>query len=116
MAPTISWREWGEAAFAEATRANVPIVLSLSTAWSEACRAMDRIMFADPEVVSTVTEHFVAVRVDADRHPDVNERYNLGGWPTTAFMTPDGDVLIGGTYLEASQFLTMAGRVREAWQ
>jgi uncharacterized protein YyaL (SSP411 family) len=116
MAGTISWREWGDAAFAEATRANVPIVLSLSTAWSEACRAMDRTTFINQDVVSTVTEHFVPVRVDADRHPDVNERYNLGGWPTTAFVTPGGDVLIGGTYLDASQFLTMAGRVRDAWR
>jgi len=35
----------------------------------------------------------VAVRVDNDRRPDINERYNMGGWPTTAFLTPDGDVL-----------------------
>ena len=40
------------------------------------------------------------IRVDADRRPDIAERYSLGGWPTTAFLTPDGDVLGGGTFVE----------------
>ena len=35
-------------------------------------------------------DRFVAVRVDADRRPDISERYTLGGWPTTAFLTADG--------------------------
>ena len=52
---------------------------------------MDRTTYADPEVAALVRDRFVAVRVDTDRRPDINERYNLGGWPTTAFLTADGD-------------------------
>ena len=72
-----------------------PILLSLVTAWSDECATMDRTTYAHPEVVSLIDERFVAVRVDADRRPDINERYNLGGWPTTVFLTERGDTLSG---------------------
>ena len=58
----------------------------------------------DPEVASLIDRQFVPVRVDADRQPDVNERYNLGGWPTTAFLTSSGAILSGGTYLSATRW------------
>ena len=45
------------------------------------------------------TTHYVPVRVDNDERPDVNARYNMGGWPTTAFLSPDGSTLTGATYL-----------------
>ena len=43
----------------------------------------------------------MCVRVDNDRHPDVNRRYNMGGWPTIAFLTPAGDIITGATYVPA---------------
>ena len=76
---------------------------------------MDRTTFGDPAVVSLVNKAFVPVRVDADRHPDVNERYNLGGWPTTVFLTSSGAILSGGTYLDAARMLTVLHQVSEAY-
>ena len=81
------WTEWSPRAFARAEAEKKPVLLSLVTAWSDECAAMDQTTFVAPDVVSLIDERFVAVRVDADRRPDVNERYNLGGWPTTAFLT-----------------------------
>ena len=97
----IPWREWSPHAFAHAEAEKKPILLSLVTAWSDECTAMDRTTYADPDVASLIDRQFVPVRVDADRQPDVNERYNLGGWPTTAFLTSSGAILSGGTYLSA---------------
>ena len=97
---TIHWREWSAAALAEAVAEHKPILLSLVTAWSEECAAMDEATYGRAEVVAVAESRFVTVRVDADRRPDLNDRYNLGGWPTTALLTPDGHVLSGGTYLE----------------
>ena len=62
------------------------------------------------------TDRFVAVRVDADRRPDINERYNLGGWPTTVFLTDRGDTLSGGTYLDASQMMAALQQVADAYR
>ena len=73
---------------------------------------MDETSYSDPRVIAAVNEHFVPVRVDNDRHPDVNRRYNMGGWPTTAFLAASGDVLTGGTYLPPDQMLESLARVK----
>jgi uncharacterized protein len=62
---------------------------------------MDRTAYYDPRIVELVTSRFIPVRVDADRRPDVNARYNLDGWPTTAVLTPTGEIMTGSTYLPA---------------
>src|SRR5688500_10183917 len=101
----VMWLEWSPVAFARAKAENKPILLSLVTAWSDECAAMDQTTYVEPDVVSLIEERFVAVRVDADRRPDVNERYNLGGWPSTVFLTSGGDTLSGATYLDAPEMI-----------
>jgi uncharacterized protein YyaL (SSP411 family) len=101
--PAVDWLAWTPEAFARAAAAGKPILLFLGAAWSPGCDEMQRTTFADAAVVALVRERFVPVRVDADARPDVNERYNLGGWPTTAFLTPDGDLLGGGTFIEPAR-------------
>jgi len=73
---------------------------------------MDETSYSDPRVIAAINEHFVPIRVDNDRHPDVNRRYNMGGWPTTAFLAASGDVLTGGTYLPPDQMLESLARVK----
>ena len=107
----IKWRPWGEPAFAEARRLGRPVLLSLSAVWCHWCHVMDETSYSDPRVIAAVNEHFVPVRVDNDRRPDVNRRYNMGGWPTTAFLAPSGDVLTGATYLPPEQMLEALARV-----
>jgi uncharacterized protein YyaL (SSP411 family) len=101
-ATEIPWLPWGTEAFQRAHASGRPVLLSIVASWSAACRAMDARVFADPAIAAAVRAHAVPVRVDADHRPDIAERYGLGGWPTTAWLTPDGDILSGGTYLEAS--------------
>jgi uncharacterized protein YyaL (SSP411 family) len=111
-AAEITWRPWGEPAFAEARRLGRPVLLSLSAVWCHWCHVMDETSYSDPRVIAAVNEHFVPIRVDNDRHPDVNRRYNMGGWPTTAFLAPSGDVLTGGTYIPPDQMLESLARVK----
>ena len=70
----------------------------------------------DPDVVSSIEQRFVAVRVDADRRPDLNERYNLGGWPSTVFLTNGGEVLSGGTYSDAERMNATLRHVADAYR
>ncbi len=70
---------------------------------------------ADPVVVTNVREHFVPVYVDSDRRPEINERYNLGGWPTNAFLTPRGELITGGTYFDVDTFRRLLVRVAQNW-
>jgi uncharacterized protein YyaL (SSP411 family) len=76
---------------------------------------MDDTTDADPDVARRVNDWFVPVRVDNDERPDVNDRYNLGGWPTTAFLTPEGELITGGTYFPAAQFSDILERVHRGW-
>ncbi len=108
----IAWRPWDEAAFAQAQREAKPILLSISAVWCHWCHVLDETSYSDPRVIATIADGFVAVRIDNDRRPDLNRRYNMGGWPTIAFLTPAGDVLAGATYLPPDRLLDLLSRVR----
>jgi uncharacterized protein len=110
----IEWLPWGADAFARAARERKPVLLSITAAWCAACHEMDRTTYADPAVAALVGDRFIPVRVDTDRRPDINERYNLGGWPTTAFLTSDGQILTGGTYVPVERMPGVLERVASA--
>ncbi len=106
MHQPIQWHEWGEQAFAAAKRENKPILLDIGAVWCHWCHVMDRESYDNPEVAKIVNENFVAVKVDRDERPDIDIRYQAavgaltgqGGWPLTAFLTPEGKPFYGGTY------------------
>jgi uncharacterized protein YyaL (SSP411 family) len=99
----IAWRPWSPAAFERARAEQKPILLSISAVWCHWCHVMDETTYSDPEVIAAINERMIPVRVDTDERPDINARYNAGGWPTTAFLTPDGDPIAAGTYVSPPQ-------------
>src|SRR6266404_3931171 len=106
MHQPIRWHEFGEEAFAAARLANKPMLLDIGAVWCHWCHVMDRESYDDAEVAAIVNEHYIAVKVDRDERPDIDSRYQAavgaltgqGGWPLTAFLTPDGKPFYGGTY------------------
>jgi len=104
-AAEIGWREWGSEAFAAARAEDKPILLGISAVWCHWCHVMDETTYSDQGVIDLINRDYVPIRVDNDLRPDVNNRYNMGGWPTTAFLTPQGDILTGATYLPPDQML-----------
>ena len=112
----IAWREWSDSAFAEAREQDKPILLGISAVWCHWCHVMDETSYSDPVVIQLVNERFIPIRVDNDQRPDVNRRYNLGGWPTTAFLTPDGELLTCGTYVPPEQMRAYLIQVSEAYR
>jgi len=111
----VRWREWGEEAFSEAERREVPILLDISAVWCHWCHVMDRTTYENEEVARLIQDSYVPVRVDNDRRPDINRRYNMGGWPTTAFLTPSGEILTGGTYFPPETMQNLLRQVSDAW-
>jgi len=103
----VRWNAWGEAAFARAQTEDKPILLDIGAVWCHWCHVMDRESYEDAEIAALINELFVAVKVDRDERPDVDARYQAavsaisgqGGWPLTAFLTPDGRPYFGGTYI-----------------
>jgi len=110
-AAEIGWRPWGDGPFEEAGAQGKLVLLSVSAVWCHWCHVMDETTYSDDSIIERVNRDFIPVRVDSDRRPDVNRRYNQGGWPTTAFLAPDGSLLTGLTYAPASRLKELLDRL-----
>ena len=110
-AAEINWHPWAEGAFVEARQLNRPILLSISAVWCHWCHVMDETTYSHPGVIDLINREYVPIRVDNDVRPDINQRYNMGGWPSTAFLTDSGDILTGGTYMPPDQMADALSRV-----
>ena len=112
----IRWHEWGSEAFEQARQQAKPILLSLSAVWCHWCHVMDETSYSDEAVIQYINDQFVPIRVDNDQRPDINLRYNMGGWPTTAFLTPEGDILTGATYLPPDRMRQLLPQLAAQYQ
>lgn len=126
----IDWYPWGEEPFAAAKSAGRPILLDIGASWCHWCHVMDETTYSDPEVARLLASHFVAIKVDRDEHPEIDRRYQRqvgtltgeGGWPLTAFLTPEGEVFLGGTFFPPTDghgrpgFRRVLGEVARLWR
>ncbi|NHT16362.1 thioredoxin domain-containing protein [Cellulomonas sp. IC4_254] len=102
----VDWYEWGEEAFAEARRRDVPLLVSVGYAACHWCHVMAHESFEDERVAAVMNSRFVNVKVDREERPDLDAAYmaatqamtGQGGWPMTVFATPEGDPFFCGTY------------------
>lgn len=125
----VDWWEFCPEAFEEAHAREVPVLLSVGYAACHWCHVMAHESFEDPEVGRYLNEHFVAIKVDREQRPDVDSIYmaatqlltGQGGWPMTAFLTPQGRVFHAGTYYPPRpvqgrpSFMQVLRAVTEAW-
>jgi len=95
----ISWHLWSNTAFTSAEAEDKPIFLYLQASWCQWCRRMESESLTDPQISLLISRYFIPIRVDTDNRPDLNLRYNMGGWPSIAVLTPEGEVITGGTFL-----------------
>ena len=126
----IHWYPWGDAAFAAARAADKPILLDIGAVWCHWCHVMDGESYEHPAIAEYLNAHFVCIKVDRDERPDIDARYQRavqaltrqGGWPLTAFLTPEGQVFYGGTYFPPDGkygrpgFQSVLAGVLEAWR
>ena len=119
----VDWFPWGEEAFAEARRRNVPILLSIGYSACHWCHVMAHECFEDAAVAAVMNATFVNVKVDREERPDLDALYmdavqaitGRGGWPMTVFLTPSADPFFGGTYFPRDQFLQLMTAVADVW-
>ena len=108
----VDWYPWGEEALSKAKREKKLIFLSIGYSSCYWCHVMERESFLDDQIAAVLNDHFVAVKVDREERPDLDEVYMRslqiysqlagspqgGGWPLTMFLSPDAKPLVGGTY------------------
>jgi uncharacterized protein len=112
----IHWHEWGDAAFRQAQEQDKPLMLFLTAFWCRFCQRMDEGAFSDNENIALLNAYFVAIRAEDTQRPDVNTRYNLNGWPTIAFMAPQGELLGATNYLPSEEFGNLLARLYTGYQ
>jgi uncharacterized protein len=120
----VEWWPWGEEAFAEARRRDVPVLVSVGYAACHWCHVMAHESFEDPATAAIVNDNVVAIKVDREERPDVDAVYmaatqamtGQGGWPMTVFTTPDGAPLYCGTYFPREPFGRLVQAVHRAWR
>ena len=120
----VDWYPWGEEAFAKAKREDKPIFLSIGYSTCYWCHVMEVESFEDPEVAAVINEHFVAIKVDREERPDIDEQYMIatqlltqrGGWPNSVWLTPQGKPWMAGTYFPKKQFISVLNQLDELWK
>src|SRR5215475_3819019 len=120
----VDWWQWGDDAFAEARRRNVPVLLSVGYSACHWCHVMAHESFEDEATARLMNDLVVPIKVDREERPDVDAVYmtatqamtGQGGWPMTVFMTPDRQPFLCGTYFPREQFKQVVSAVARAWR
>ena len=126
----MDWFPYGDEAFEQARLRDVPVMLSIGYAACHWCHVMSHESFDDPQIAQMLNENFVAIKVDREEHPLVDDTYMMatqaltgaGGWPMTIFALPDGRTVHAGTYYPKEPrgrtpgFSQVLQAVHEAWE
>jgi uncharacterized protein YyaL (SSP411 family) len=125
----IDWYPWTEEVFSRAKNEDKPIFLSIGYSSCHWCHVMEEESFRDEEVARFMNQHFVAIKVDREERPDIDNIYmtvcqvmtGSGGWPLTIIMTPGGQPFFAGTYFPKEPkfgrpgLLQILGQIAELW-
>ncbi len=120
----VHWYAWGKEAFAKAKKENKMIFLSIGYSTCHWCHVMERESFDNTLLADYLNKHFIAIKVDRERRPDVDKIYmtalmmtkGSGGWPMSSILTPEGKPFFSGTYFPPDTFLQILQRAVELWQ
>jgi uncharacterized protein YyaL (SSP411 family) len=113
----VNWQPWDDAALDEARERDVPIFLSVGYSACHWCHVMAEESFEDESIAEVLNERFVAIKVDREERPDLDSVYQTvcqlvtggGGWPLSAFLTPEGKPFYVGTYFPPEPRRNMPG-------
>ncbi|WP_103920494.1 thioredoxin domain-containing protein, partial [Candidatus Venteria ishoeyi] len=119
----VDWYPWGKAAFARAKAENKPIFLSIGYATCHWCHVMEKESFEDLEIAHFLNQHFIAIKVDREQRPDIDDIYmnavlivnGSGGWPMSSFLASDGKPFYNGTYFPPQRFLAILQQIQKLW-
>src|ERR1700712_174124 len=126
----VDWFPWGEEAIARARQLDRPIFLSIGYSACHWCHVMEHESFENEGIARVLNENFVAIKVDREERPDLDQIYmkavqmltGHGGWPMSVFLTPELKPFYGGTYWPPQSSRGMPGfdqilaAVIDAWK
>lgn len=112
----INWHHWGADIFKKAKKLDKLVFLDLTAIWCHWCHVLDETTLTDPEVIRILNRDLISVRVDTDKRPDINRRYNQGGWPSIVFLAPTGEILFGATYVKPVVMIDILNKITHMYK
>lgn len=102
----VDWWPYTQEAIEQAKKENKPIFLSIGYSSCHWCHVMAKESFSDHQTAEFLNQHFIAIKVDKEEHPDLDQYYQgacqmfsgRGGWPLSVFTLPDMRPFYAGTY------------------
>lgn len=119
----VDWYPWGEEALQKARDENKAIFLSIGYSTCHWCHVMREQTFENQAIGDFMNQHFVSIKIDRERRPDLDEQFMLvtqvatgrGGWPNSIFLTSEGEPFYAGTYFPPEQFLDLLQQISDLW-
>ncbi|MCR9293202.1 MAG: DUF255 domain-containing protein [bacterium] len=120
----VNWMPWGPEAFARAKAEGKPIFVSIGYSTCYWCHVMERESFENEQVAKVLNEHYIAIKVDREERPDIDEQLMLatqlltgrGGWPNSVWLTQDGRPWMAGTYFPREAFMDALEKLAQVWK
>lgn len=120
----INWKVWSNKNLKTAQTKNKLILLSIGYSTCHWCHVMNKQSFSSLEVAELLNENFVAIKVDRELAPQVDDYYMMAlqqvkgeaGWPITAIIDGNGLPIFIDSYLTEEKLLGMLKRVNQIWQ
>lgn len=117
----VNWHPWGPEALEKAEKEGKLLIISIGYAACHWCHVMEHESFEDSLVAQIMNDHFVAIKVDREERPDVDDVYmtacqlisGRGGWPLNAFALPDGRPVWAGTYFPKDEWIQILNQFIE---
>jgi len=111
QAYAINWRYNLDDAIRVAKGQNKPIMADFYTEWCGWCKKLDSETYSDSKV-SAAAGKFICVKINAEKQPDVANKYGVSGYPTVIFLDSSGNSLLKiPGYLPPDKFLANMNRV-----
>jgi hypothetical protein len=120
----VNWRAWNSETLQKAKEEKKLMVISIGYSACHWCHVMEKESFEDSTVAVTMNKHFVAVKVDREERPDVDQIYinavqlmtGSAGWPLNVITLPDGRPVWGGTYFKKDAWINSLEKIEKIYQ
>ncbi|WP_407275253.1 thioredoxin domain-containing protein [Halothiobacillus sp. DCM-1] len=121
----INWYPYDAEALAAAKAEHKLLFISVGYASCHWCHVMARESFESPTVARFLNEHFIAIKVDRQQQPALDDRYQLvvamlnqgrSGWPANILALPDGRPFAAHLYQPKAELLDTLRSAQQAWQ
>lgn len=114
----VDWHNWSDATLLEAVNKGKLIFLSVGFSTCYWCQIMKKESFHDLQIATQLNTNFVSIKLDRELLPDIDSFFvnalekvkGTAGWPVTAVLTANAELLYIESYLTKGSLMHVLKR------